>query len=214
MAKQQRASGPVELVYAPLNAGQRELAEGWAGAKFVVLMGTAGTGKTTAALAHALQDYQAKRIRKIMLCRPTVSTEEDIGFLPGDLSMKLAPWLAPFADTLGCISQSTLDDLSAFIEFVPAGMLRGRTVRDAVLIVDEAQNLTRAQVVCAATRVGRRGKVVLCGDPSQSDLPAHPNPLADAARRVRRVPGALTVQFTEADQLRDEFVSAVLKALA
>lgn len=213
VAKPSKPNQSVSLVYTPLNDAQRELADKWAESKLVILVGEAGTGKTTAGFSLAIQDLLAKRIDKIILCRPTVTVDEDIGFFPGDMNAKLLPWAASFADSLEGVSNQTLTDLAHSIELVPVGMLRGRTVRRAVLICDEAANLTRGQLKVICTRVGKGGKVVLCGDPDQTDLPARPNPLADAAKRVSKDHEAAVIQFTARDQVRDPFVSRILKLL-
>lgn len=207
----------LEVLYQPRNASQRALAEKWAAAKLVLLVGPAGTGKSCSALAHALLDCLAGRARRLLLCRPAVACDEDLGFLPGDLDEKLGPWLGAFRDVLGDLSHARWEDVLAAdrfeVELLAAGMARGRTVKDGVLICDEAQNLTPAQIKCLATRVGRNGKVVLCGDPTQSDLRLAPNPLAAAAARLALVDGVELVKFAAADQLRDPFVTAVIDAL-
>lgn len=176
------------------------------------------THNTHSALAHALRDLIDRRIRKVILCRPTVACDEDLGFFPGTLEEKLGPWLGAFHDVLGEMSWSSLDQFidgegGRAVEVLPVGMVRGRTVKDAVLIADEAQNLTAAQIKLLCTRVGRNGKVVLCGDPSQSDIRIRPNPLAVAASKLAMVDGVELCKFTLTDQVRDPFVTAVLTAL-
>lgn len=202
----------LELAYEPRNDRQRLIRELWPQTRLLIATGEAGTGKTTAALGEALAEVAAGRSRRILLCRPTVAVEEELGFLPGDLNAKLGPWLSAFGDCLGEISNATLDSLlKDVVEMVPIGMLRGRTVSGGTLIVDEAQNCTERQLLCAATRVGRGGRVVLCGDPLQSDIATAPNPLTAFAKRVQKVKGVAWVQFEDEDQVRDEFVSALLR---
>lgn len=208
---------PPTLAFAPRNPTQEAAARAWPNLRACLLVGGPGTGKTALAVACALRDLLAPRgaaADKVILCRPTVPVGEDIGHLPGDVGEKLGPWLGPFRDVLGDLSDADLDDLiGRHAEVVPVGMLRGRTVKRATLIVDEAQNLTPAQVLCCLTRVGDRGRVALAGDPSQADTGIAPNPLADAARRLRGVPGVGVFRFRPADQVRDPFVTAVAAAL-
>ena len=203
---------PPEVLYVPRNTPQKRLHAAWEDSQLVILTGPAGTGKTAAALGEALSraGKQQRDSGKLWLCRPTVAVEEDLGFLPGDLTAKLLPWLAPFGDCLGNLGHSTLQELADWCELVPLGMLRGRTISHGTLIVDEAQNATRAQLVCAATRVGRGGRVVLCGDPEQAD---GPEALTAFASQVRHVPGVTWLRFDDADQVRSEFVTTLLAAL-
>lgn len=214
MAKKPNGDGP-DLRYTPRNDKQRHIREVWAQTRLMVVVGPAGTGKTTAALAEALSDVFAGRAERVWLARPVVGVEEELGYLPGDLGAKLGPWLAPFSDVLGDVSNQTLERLKGKWEPIPVGLLRGRTISRGTLIIDEAQNCTWSQLVCAGSRVGRGGRVVLCGDPDQSDLGASRSdvPLAVLAGRLKKVPGATVVQCTNRDQVRDEFVTAFLAAV-
>lgn len=211
------APKPIELTYTPLNDAQKALREAWLddGVRLVICTGPAGTGKTTAALGEALtaKQKQRKSNSKLWLARPIVAVDEELGFLPGDVNAKLLPWLAPFGDCLGSLSNSTLADLAAECELVPLGLLRGRTINHGTLICDEMQNATYSQLVCAATRCGDSGRVVLCGDPEQSDLGSDPNPLLEFANRVRKCKGVRWIKFTDADQRRSPFVSDLLRTL-
>ena len=180
----------------------------------LTLTGPAGTGKTHAAIAHALEDLLAGRIEKILIGRPAVSLDEDHGFLPGamDMAGKLGPWLAPFGDVVGPSWPTLLRILGERIEPVAVGMIRGRTVRDAVMLVDEAQNLTLKQLKCLGTRPGPNGKVILSGDESQSDVAG--NRLVEFVGRMAPVRGFRAVAFLPEDQQRGEFVRAACEALA
>lgn len=207
------------VVYTPINPAQRQAAAAWDRAKLLVLLGPAGCGKTACALGMALRDLLAKRVRKVILARPAIPCGEDLGFLPGSLEDKVQPWLAPFLDVLGDLSHSRLGEFvkelgADAIETVSVGMLRGRTVKDAILVVDEAANLSTAQLCCVCTRVGKNGKVVLAGDPSQSDIASSANPFAETARRLSLVDGVEIVRFSHRDQVRDPFVTSVLAALS
>lgn len=203
----------VDVLYVPVNDTQKAISHKWRNTKLGIFLGVAGTGKTTAALGQALSDLQNKKVHKIVLCRPTVAIDEDIGFLPGDTTEKLMPWLGAFSDVLGDISHNKLEDFQENIEIVPVGMLRGRTIKKAVLIVDEAQNLSYNQLKCIITRVGIGGKIILCGDISQSDLPYSPNPLSVISKKVSHVEGVSLFNFTKEDQMREPFIIDILHAL-
>jgi len=208
--KQPKANnGPLEILWKPRNERQREVEKLWNHSKIIIMMGPAGTGKTSAALGMAMR--QSKR--PLWLCRPAIDCDEDLGFEPGELSEKLRSWMAPFADVLGSMTNAKLDKLlSEEIEAVSAGRLRGRTV-NGTLIVDEAQNLTRSQLKCILTRLGLGGKIVLCGDSKQSDLYEGQPPLVSVEREIKHLDGVETVWFEYADQCRDGLVSEIAKIL-
>lgn len=201
-----------EIYFKPRHPGQRRVAEVWDESSALVITGPAGTGKTSAALALALL-----KSPRVILCRPAVPVDEDLGFIPGDLSEKLQPWISPFADVLRDLSAdgATLEKWGRKIEVVSIGLLGGRTVKDATLIVDEAQSATFKQLKMAITRVGEKGRVVLCGD---YDQPARPgnvgvNPLKEIANRLTSVSGAAVVHFIPEWQQRSPFVQRVLEVL-
>lgn len=181
--------------------------EVWNESQALVITGGAGVGKTAVALAMALM-----RSKKVMLCRPAVPLDEDLGHLPGTMDEKLAPWLAPFADVLGDISEARHLHKWRDIEAVSIGLLGGRTVKNAVLIIDEAQNANFNQLRMALTRVGENGKVVLCGDYDQAVVSGK-NPLKDIAQRLTMVEGASVIHFPPEYQLRSKFVQRVLEVL-
>lgn len=202
----------LQCVYTPQNGLQRRLREAWPVSHFIVLTGDPGTGKTGGAIGEALGDLIARRIRKIILTRPPVPQGPGIGFLTGDLKEKMAPWLGSVADAMEGFSDATLAKLGDHIEIADLGMIQGRTVRDAVLIVDEASNVfDRAMMLCLATRVGRNGKVVLCGDPAQSNLRVRPNPFEVFARDHANVPGVAVLEADETDVIRSNFVNAIMR---
>lgn len=176
----------------------------WPLSRILIAVGPAGTGKTCAALALALQDKR----QPLWLCRPAVPCDENLGFVPGELSEKLEPWLAPFADVLGSISHEPLSKIRA--EAVSVGMLRGRTVK-GILIVEEAQNLTRNQLVCVLTRLGEGGKIVLCGDPDQSDL--RDSQFERIADDIEDLPGVSRVLFTADQCVRDKLVTQIMERI-
>lgn len=137
-------------------------------ADILALIGEAGTGKTSAAIRAAISLLKANRAEEIVLCRAAVTFGEDIGFLPGDMRDKLSPFIAPVGDALKYLQNKneTKKVLKEAI-VIPVGHLQGRTIQDAVAIVDEAQNLRWEQLEMVVTRLGRNGKIILCGDPTQ-----------------------------------------------
>lgn len=204
---------PMESRYQPGNRLQTDLARVWPDADLIVLTGEAGTGKTTGAMGQALADLLADRIRKIIVTRPPVSNGPGIGFLTGDLREKMTPWLGSVQDSMEGFTNATFARLGPRLEVADLGLIQGRTVRDAVLIVDEASNCyDRELLVCLATRVGRNGKVVLCGDPYQSNLRVRPNPFALFARDHAKTVRVAVLTATRADQLRSGFVKTFLDA--
>ena len=119
-------------------------------------------------MGQALIDMKGKRVAKLFLARPTISVDEQLGFMPGNMEEKLGVWAGAFKDCLGDLTYASLEDFDT--ELVAVGMLRGRTIKNAILIVDEAQNLTYNQLKCIVTRMGKNAKIILCGDPRQSDI--------------------------------------------
>lgn len=196
-----------QINFSPRHPGQKRVVELWEKSQALIIAGPAGTGKTAVALAMAL-----KYAKKVILCRPAVPVDEELGFAPGTIEEKLAPWLSPFSDVLGDLSETRYLAKWKNLETVGIGLLGGRTVKNAVLIVDEAQNATRAQLKMALTRCGENGKIVLCGDFSQTQIKG-PNPLKDVADRLTLVEGANVVHFLPEHQLRSPFVQRVLEVL-
>ena len=196
-----------QIQFSPKHPGQKRVAELWDKSQALVITGPAGTGKTSISLALALM-----RSKKVMLCRPSVSVDEDLGFEPGTLDEKIAPWLSPFTDVLGDMSETRQIYKWRNIETVAIGRLGGRTVKHCTLIIDEAQNATYAQLKSALTRVGDNGRVVLCGDYDQTQIKGS-NPLKDIASRLSLVEGAAVVHFLPEYQMRSKFVQRVLEVL-
>lgn len=206
----------------PKTSNQKKVVEYWPDATVLFLLGIAGTGKTHLSLGLALQDaFNYKRDNgpkpKIMLTRAMVGVDEEPGWFPGGVEEKLLPWLAPFVDVLGNLTHDKWENLreEVDIELVPTSLLRGRTVgKNQVLIADEAQSMSYNQLKCLLTRVGKGGKVVVCGDPSQSDaFDAKTCPLADVAKRLNGLAGVSVVKFGKQDQQRSELVNAILERL-
>jgi phosphate starvation-inducible protein PhoH and related proteins len=181
-------------------------------------IGPAGTGKTYLAVAAAVHLLRTDRVRRLVLARPAVEAGEKLGFLPGDVEAKVNPYLRPLLDALqdmmdyGTIRRFMQTDV---IEIVPLAFMRGRTLNNAVIILDEAQNSTRGQMHMFLTRMGQGSKVIVTGDTTQIDLPdPRESGLIDAARRLSRVPGVGFVQLTREDVVRHPLVQRIVDAYA
>ena len=201
----------MDVIYFPINDSQKVLKVRWDKAKLLILTGPAGCGKTAGALGQALMDMKGKRVAKLFLARPTISVDEQLGFMPGSMEEKLGVWAGAFKDCLGDLTYASLEDFDT--ELVAVGMLRGRTIKNAILIVDEAQNLTFNQLKCIVTRMGKNAKIILCGDPRQSDITSRTNPLEEISKKLMHLEGCCCIQFPKSDQVREPFVNIVLEAL-
>ncbi len=182
----------------------------------VFCLGPAGTGKTYLAVAMAVQALKRKRIRKIVLVRPAVEAGESLGFLPGDLQAKINPYLRPLLDALSemmdfeLIKRYREQDL---IEMIPLAYMRGRTLNDAFVILDEAQNTTASQMKMFLTRMGHGTKMVVSGDTTQVDLPAHARSgLIDAFHRLQAIEGVAMVTLDNKDIVRHRLVQDIVSA--
>ena len=178
--------------------------------------GPAGCGKTYLAVATAVEAFKAGQIRKIVLVRPAVEAGESLGFLPGDLRAKLNPYLRPLLDALGeMVDYDRARELMEqdLIEVIPLAYMRGRTLNDAFIILDEAQNTTIAQMKMFLTRMGERSKMVVSGDITQMDLPQGvTSGLRDALRRLRRVKAIGFIQMSGEDIVRHRLVQRIVEA--
>ena len=182
----------------------------------VLCCGPAGTGKTYLAVAMAVAALKRQAIRKIVLVRPAVEAGESLGFLPGDLQAKINPYLRPLLDALhemmdhDLIKSYTEEDL---IEVIPLAYMRGRTLNEAFIILDEAQNTTVAQMKMFLTRMGAGSKIVVSGDVTQIDLPPRARSgLIDALSRLHAIEGIGSVELTAADIVRHPLVQKIVHA--
>lgn len=200
---------------APRTEGQRLLAQAIETHDITFAIGPAGTGKTYTAVAFAVKALKEKQIRKIILTRPAVEAGESLGFLPGDLREKVAPYLRPLYDSLEeMISSEKLQQLleQNVIEIAPLAYMRGRTLNDAFIILDEAQNATRLQMKMFLTRFGHHSKIVITGDLSQIDLPRpESSGLLHAVTLLEGVPGIAVVRLSETDIVRHPLVSEIVR---
>ena len=182
----------------------------------VFSIGPAGTGKTYIAVAFAVATLESHQVDRIVLCRPAVEAGENLGFLPGDLQDKIDPYLTPLYDALGdMLLQTKLKPLLAkkIIEVVPLAYMRGRTLNNAFLILDEAQNATAMQMKMFLTRLGVNSKAIITGDVTQIDLPKNVNSgLIQAAKILKNIDGIGFATLTESDVVRHQLVREIIKA--
>ena len=179
-------------------------------------IGPAGTGKTYLAVAMAVKAFKNHEINRIILTRPAVEAGEKLGFLPGDLQNKVDPYLRPLYDALfDMMGAETFAKYieKGSIEVAPLAYMRGRTLDDAFIILDEAQNTTREQIKMFLTRLGFNSKMVITGDITQIDLPdAGKSGLVDAIRVLKNVDDIAIVRFSEKDVVRHKLVQDIIKA--
>lgn len=182
----------------------------------VLCCGPAGTGKTYLAVAMAVSALKRQAIRKIVLVRPAVEAGESLGFLPGDLQAKINPYLRPLLDALhemmdhDLIRSYTEEDL---IEVIPLAYMRGRTLNEAFIILDEAQNTTVSQMKMFLTRMGAGSKIVVSGDVTQIDLPPHAQSgLVDGLSRLKGIAGIASIHLTASDIVRHALVQKIVAA--
>jgi phosphate starvation-inducible PhoH-like protein len=200
----------------PKTRGQRAYVDAINVSDITVGIGPAGTGKTYLAVAMAVAAFKAKRVKRIVLTRPAVEAGERLGFLPGDLQAKIDPYLRPLYDALfDMIDADRFESYlsSGTIEVAPLAFMRGRTLNDAFIILDEAQNTTPEQMKMFLTRMGFGSKVVVTGDITQVDLPKNvTSGLSEARRILGGIEGISFVHFTESDVVRHPLVGRIIRA--
>jgi phosphate starvation-inducible protein PhoH and related proteins len=178
--------------------------------------GPAGTGKTWLAVAHAVQLFERKEVDRIILSRPAVEAGERLGFLPGDMREKVDPYLRPIYDALFDLMDARVVERAlqtGEIEIAPLAFMRGRTLSNAVVILDEAQNTSAMQMKMFLTRLGENSRMIVTGDPSQVDLPpGQTSGLADAVRLLSSIEGVGHVAFTANDVVRHDLVARIVQA--
>jgi phosphate starvation-inducible protein PhoH and related proteins len=178
--------------------------------------GPAGTGKTWLAVAHAVQLYERKEVDRIVLTRPAVEAGERLGFLPGDMREKVDPYLRPIYDALYDLMDARIVERAmqtGEFEVAPLAFMRGRTLSNSVVILDEAQNTTSMQMKMFLTRLGENSRMIVTGDPSQVDLPSgQTSGLTEAIRLLNGIEGIGHVMFTAEDVIRHELVMRIVQA--
>ena len=196
--------------------GQKAYCENIKKNTITIGVGPAGTGKTYLAVAMAVTAFRANQVNRIILTRPAVEAGEKLGFLPGDLQQKVDPYLRPLYDALfdmlGAETYQRLVERGS-IEVAPLAYMRGRTLDDSFIILDEAQNTTREQMKMFLTRLGFNSKMVITGDITQIDLPdGKRSGLRDAVRILKNVDDIAIFRFTEKDVVRHRLVQDIIKA--
>lgn len=201
---------------APRNANQSRMVRSFSGNDLTFALGPAGTGKTYIAIALAVRALKNKECRRIILSRPAVEAGEKLGFLPGDMKDKIDPYLQPLYDALeDMIPQQKLKEYmeADTIQIAPLAFMRGRTLNDAVIILDEAQNTTRHQMKMFLTRLGMNGKMIITGDTTQIDLPRTvQSGLLQALRILRGVKGIGVIEYEKKDIVRHPLVQRIVDA--
>ena len=201
----------------PRSATQIPYMEALARDEIIFALGPAGTGKTYLAVAQAVAMLITGAVDRLILSRPAVEAGERLGFLPGDLKEKVDPYLRPIYDALHDtlpVEQVERRIASGEIEIAPLAFMRGRTLADAFIILDEAQNTTVAQMNMFLTRFGMNSRMVICGDPNQVDIPggASYSGLNDAVGRLQGVEGITTIRFNSSDVVRHPLVGKIVDA--
>ena len=200
----------------PRTATQIRYMEALGREDIIFALGPAGTGKTYVAVAQAVQQLITGSVTRLILSRPAVEAGERLGFLPGDMKEKVDPYLRPLYDALYDMlpaEQVERRIASGEIEIAPIAFMRGRTLSEAFIILDEAQNTTPAQMKMFLTRFGQNSRMVVCGDPRQIDLPdIGKSGLADAVGRLEGIDGIATIRFTAADVVRHPIVGRIVEA--
>lgn len=199
----------------PKTAGQKRYIEAIKENDIVFAIGPAGTGKTYLAVAMALNYLQQGKVKRIILTRPAVEAGEQLGFLPGDIFQKVNPYLRPLYDAIyDMIPASELEKYmqTGRVEIAPLAFMRGRTLNNAFIILDEAQNTTHTQMKMFLTRLGFGSKAVVTGDITQIDLVGVPSGLAEVPRILAGIPGIAIVYLDRADVVRHPLVKAIIEA--
>lgn len=198
------------------SANQQQLVEAFEKSDMIFAVGPAGTGKTYLSIALAVRAFKEKNVKKIILSRPAVEAGEKLGFLPGDMKDKIDPYLQPLYDALeDMIPAVKLQEMMEkhVIQIAPLAFMRGRTLNDAVVILDEAQNTTSAQLRMFLTRMGWNAKMIITGDMTQVDLPrGTQSGLREALGILGGVEGISVVNLTQTDIVRHKLVTKIVKA--
>lgn len=200
----------------PKTKGQRDYVDAIKNFDIVFAIGPAGTGKTYLAMASAVEAFKKQEVRRIILTRPAIEAGESLGFLPGDIHEKISPYLRPLYDALyDMMDVERIEKYleTGIIEVAPLAYMRGRTLNDAFIILDEAQNCTAEQMKMFVTRLGFDSKAVITGDITQSDLPSgRPIGLLQAQEILKPIEGIKFIYFTGSDVVRHALVQRIIEA--
>jgi len=200
----------------PRTDGQKDLVQSFLKNDIIISVGPAGTGKTFLAVAYALSLLEKHEIEKIIFCRPAVEAGENLGFLPGDLKEKLDPYMQPLYDSLKDMIPS--EKLKKYMEdeviqIAPLAFMRGRTLDNAFVILDEGQNTTHSQMKMFLTRMGKNAKFIITGDPGQVDLPRNTiSGIKEAILILKNTPGVGIVHLDQSDVIRNKLVKKIVDA--
>ena len=200
----------------PRSEGQKVLMDAIKAHSLTLALGPAGSGKTYLAISAAVEALDTGKIERIILSRPAMEAGESLGFLPGDMHEKMAPYLRPLYDALGDrMGGKRLRTLlqEGTIEIAPVGFMRGRTLNNAFVVVDEAQNCTYAQLKMLLSRLGWHSTMVVTGDPDQSDLLPGMSGLSDIANRLAPLPNMAVVKLQQVDIVRHPLVAEMLEVI-
>ncbi|RYF89426.1 MAG: PhoH family protein [Caulobacteraceae bacterium] len=214
-AQEERDQGYLKTIK-PKSEGQKALMDAIDSKNLVMALGPAGTGKTYIAIAKAVEALEAGKVGRIVLSRPAVEAGESIGYLPGDMEDKLAPYLRPLYDALSDrLSMKRVKALIAegLIEIAPVGYMRGRTLNNAFVVIDEAQNCTYVQLKMLLTRLGWHSTMVVTGDPQQSDLLPTLSGLGDISEKLEAVGNISVVRLADRDIVRHPLVAEMLSVI-
>jgi phosphate starvation-inducible PhoH-like protein len=203
------------LVIKAKTENQRKMVSGIVKNDMLFAVGPAGTGKTYTAVALAVKALKNKEVKRIILTRPAVEAGENLGFLPGDMKEKLDPYMQPLYDALNdMIPTEKLNQYleSRTVQIAPLAFMRGRTLDNAFVILDEAQNTTESQMKMFLTRMGANAKFIVTGDPTQVDLPARQSSgLLQALRLLKKVEGISIIELDNTDVIRHKLVKAIIE---
>ena len=200
----------------PRSDGQRLLMESIAAHNLTLAIGPAGTGKTYLAICAAVEALEKGKVERIILSRPAMEAGESLGYLPGDMHEKMAPYLRPLYDALGDRLggkrvRQYMDE--GVIEIAPVGFMRGRTLNNSFVVIDEAQNCTYVQLKMLLSRLGWHSTMVVTGDPAQSDLLEGMSGLSQVAEKLDQVPNIAVIRLNQVDIVRHPLVAEMLNVL-
>ncbi len=204
----------IDTTIYPKTSGQRNLIRAMESSQLSIASGPAGTGKTYLAISYALACVFNKQVRRIVMTRPVVEAGENLGFLPGDFSQKIAPYLYPLFDVLSALLPPDLLERlekQKVLEVLPLAYMRGRNLDNSFIILDEAQNVSREQMKMFLTRIGEGSIVVITGDPTQLDISRKESSLKQTIAMLAKVDGVSHVPLTVADVVRSSFVKKIVQ---